>query len=112
MLNISGNNITITKGDTGYINLKIKSPDGTSYHPAEGDIVRCQVRETPDSEEVLIEGEITITHKIVWHIKPSDTNELDLGTYSWDAELEKENGDIFTFIPHSDFIVTEEVTRV
>ena len=106
MLKISGNKILLTRGDSAYITLTL------DYELQEGDEVRVQVRDFPNTGELLFEGniEIGIDNEIIWHIYPSQTSNLEVKSYWWDAQLETSNGDVFTFIPASLFKLMDEVT--
>jgi hypothetical protein len=106
MLKISGNKISLTRGDSAYITLSIDD-----YELNDGDVVRVQVRDIPNTGELLVEGDVDVSgEEIVWHIYPYQTSNLEVKTYYWDAQLETSNGDIFTFIPASPFKLLDEVT--
>lgn len=110
MLKISGNKISLTRGDSAYIALTINMND-SEYTLNDGDKVRIQVRNMPNTGELIFEGNIEISDNlIVWHIYPDQTKSLDVTTYYWDAQLETSSGDIFTFIPASTFKLLDEVT--
>lgn len=118
MLKISKNKIAITRGDSGYIDIGIINlDDGTEYVLQDGDTVQAQVRTVANTGELLVDssmenGKIYIDNngKIVWHIVPDDTRNLDIGTYSYDVQLVTAGEDVFTFIENSPFKVTDEVT--
>lgn len=110
MLKIKGNNISLTRGDSAYITLTINTDNGT-YLLQDGDEVRVQVRDVPNTGELLFEGIVEKTEDgVIWHILPEQTSNLDVKTYYWDAQLQTSNGDIFTFIPASAFKLLDEVT--
>lgn len=112
MLKISGNKISLTRGDSAYITISVNDVDGNPYELGDGDQIRCQVRTAPNTGELVATGEILYQEDgtIVWYLRPSDTSGLDVKKYYWDAQLELSNGDIFTFIPSSIFKLTDEVT--
>lgn len=110
MLKISGNKISLTRGDSAYITLSIETDNGT-YELNDGDKVRVQIRDVPNTGELLVEGDVDVSgEEIVWHIYPAQTSNLEVKTYYWDAQLETSNGDIFTFIPASPFKLLDEVS--
>lgn len=110
MLKIKGNNISLTRGDSAYITLTINTDNGT-YSLQNGDEVRVQVRDVPNTGELLFEGIVEQAEDgVIWHILPEQTSDLDVKTYYWDAQLQTSNGDIFTFIPASAFKLLDEVT--
>ena len=110
-------NITIPKCDSGYLTVTPVSKDGSQVVMGENDIIHIQVRDKP-SDDLLFEGDVypeadgeTGAVEFVWHIRPEDTAEAEVKTYYWDAQVEYENGDTFTFIEMSEFKVTDEVTK-
>mgnify|MGYP006916027032 CR=1 FL=1 len=114
---ISKNKISITRGDSAYLDINIFNEDGTAYTLHDGDTVQAQVRTEPNIGELLIDaslenGKIYVNDNgaIVWHIFPADTRNLEIGTYSYDVQIVTADGDVFTFIEDSDFRVTNEVT--
>ena len=110
MLKISGNKISLTRGDSAYITLTINTENGI-YNLLDGDEVRVQVRDVPNTGELIFDGIIdVINDEIIWHILPRQTSDLEVKTYYWDAQLQTPNGDIFTFIPSSPFKLMDEVT--
>lgn len=111
MLKIIGTNIFLTKGDSASIELTPIYFDGTPYEPQSGDIVRCQIRVSPDKGTLIgswIIGKNS-EDKFIWNILPEDTSSTDSGDYYWDAQLET-GQDVFTFIPVSRFRLLSEVT--
>ena len=113
MLKIKGSKIALTRGDSAYITLvPIMGDSDEQYELQEGDSVHAQIRTVPNTGDLLVEGNILLQEDgtIIWYLRPSDTRNLDIGDYYWDAQLELSNGDIFTFIPSSLFKITDEVT--
>lgn len=112
MLKISGNKILLTRGDSAYITLKIYDADKKEYELNEGDVVNCQVRTAPNTGELVTAGTVMKEEDgtIVWYLQPADTKDLEVKKYYWDAQLTTANGDVFTFITSSPFIITDEVT--
>lgn len=114
MLKIDNSNISITRGDSAYIQFRIKV-NGQEAQLSAKDVIRCQVRQNPD-EDLAFDGDILRDYNdstmIVWHIKPEDTADLDTGTYFWDAQVEYENGDIYTFVNLSKFNILPEITMI
>lgn len=111
MLTTNGTNITITRGDSAYINVVVTDSEGHDYVVGPNDVVRAQVRQDATSSNILFET-IIPSDTMVWHIKPEDTEGANMGrTYVYDVQLETADGDVFTFIPLSNFTVSKEVTR-
>lgn len=116
MLRISKTKISITRGDSAYIEIGINNPDGTDYELQEGDTVQCQVRTMANTGELLIDASIENgklyfeDDVLTWHLVPEDTKDLEIGTYYYDIQLVTAAGDVFTFIENSPFKITDEVT--
>lgn len=106
-------NIWITKGDSGYLTLDIIPTDkyGDVYELTEDDVISVQVRKAPNGGDIVFTAEIVRDDEIFWHIRPADTAELEIGTYVWDGQVALANGDVFSFVPVSDFHVIDEVTE-
>lgn len=111
MLKIRKTKIQLTRGDSAYITLEITDGSGNPIELTENDIVRCQVREQANGGKILFSGEILRDSDLVWYIHPEDTAGMPVKEYRWDAEVEFENGDVFTFIPDSPFELLSEVTE-
>jgi len=109
MYTIDGNNITLTRGDTLYVQINL-TKDGEPYVPQEGDTIRFAMKKTykdPDSE-VLINKQVPID-TLILTIDPDDTKELTMSrSYVYDLELTTSIGEVYTFIAGK-FKLTEEV---
>lgn len=107
---VSGNTIRLTRGDTFKAVVNIFNPDGTVYTPKEGDKVRFAMKQNieDDDTELLIFRDIPIDTMLLV-LYPGDTKELDYGTYVYDIQLTKANGDVDTFITASKLKLTYEV---
>lgn len=105
---VRNNTIYLTRGDTFKAHLTITYPDGSIYTPVEGDSIRFALKETIDDEECLIYRAIPIDTMLLV-LYPTDTQTLEFGTYVYDIQLTKANGDVDTFITASKFKITAEV---
>lgn len=117
MIKIDKTNISITRGDSAYIQFNLKDASGNRVVLTNMDVVRCQVRDDKIDGELVFEGTIEreyVNNTITWHIRPEDTAELDFSddetTYYWDAQVEFRNGDVFTFVDVSKFNILPEIT--
>lgn len=113
MVDVKGTTITITRGDSGAILVKIYNDDKTEYVPVEGDTVRFALKKNYTDAEPLLVKDIPIsTMELI--LAPEDTKNLECGPvrgkYKYDIELVREQGTwVDTFIPRADFLVLEEV---
>lgn len=105
---VNKNTITLTRGDTFKALLTINNPDGTEYTPMEGDSIRFALKENVEDRKCLILKEIP-TDTMLLVLNPEDTEDMEFGTYVYDIQLTKANGDIDTFITASKLKLTEEV---
>lgn len=105
MLDIQGNNISITRGDsTPTPGLVVPIYQGDApYEVADGDTVTIQVRTAPynglgEVPEIVFTGDVTINadRQPVWYISSADTT-IPARTYSWDAQIVLANGDVCTY---------------
>lgn len=110
MIYINKTEIQITRGDSAYLTFNLKDTQGRTVTLSAYDNVRCQVRDQADGN-LLFEGQVERDNDVfVWHIRPENTNDADIGTYYWDAQVEYVNGDIYSFVPVSKFIILPEIT--
>ena len=105
---VNKNTIYLTRGDTFKAHLSINYPDGSVYTPKEGDSIRFALKENIEDEECLIWRDIPIDTMLLV-LYPGDTKELEFGTYVYDIQLTKANGDVDTFITASKLKLTAEV---
>lgn len=105
---VKKNTIFLTRGDTFKAHLTINNPDGTEYTPQEGDTVRFALKENIEDQECLILRDIPIDTMLLI-LNPEDTKELEFGSYVYDIQLTKANGDVDTFITASKLKLTAEV---
>ena len=104
----SNNTIYLTRGDTFKATISISNPDGTPYEPIEGDMVRFALKKDVSDTECLIFKDIPIDTMLL-ELTPGDTKDFEFGTYVYDIQLTKANGDVDTFITASKFKITKEV---
>lgn len=102
------NTIFLTRGDTFKARLTINNPDGSVYTPVEGDKIRFALKENVEDKECLILRDIPIDTMLLI-LYPEDTKSLEFGSYVYDIQLTKANGDVDTFITASKLKLTAEV---
>lgn len=105
---VRNNTIFLTRGDTFKAKITITYPSGAVYTPKEGDSIRFALKEDVEDKECLILRDIPIDTMLLV-INPEDTKELEFGSYVYDLQLTKANGDVDTFITASKFKLTAEV---
>ena len=102
-------NITITKGDTGY--LRLKAP---RYKIKEGDTVKFTVGYVQGvgvQKEKKFQIEGTKEEGIARiKIEPKHTQSMDIGKYHYDIEITTTEKDVFTVIGPCEFEIVGGVT--
>lgn len=98
--------ISLVRGDSLHLKVNIYI-DGEPYTPSNGDTVRFAMKQTYQSNKVLIHKNIPID-SLELHLEPSDTKKLAFGKYVYDIEITFANGDVDTFI-RGEFKLEEEV---
>ena len=105
---VRNNTIYLTRGDTFKATITINYPDGSVYTPKEGDSIRFAMKADVEDTECLILRDIPIDTMLLV-INPQDTKELEFGSYVYDIQHTKANGDVDTFITASKLKLTAEV---
>ena len=115
MYKIVDNTITLTRGDSLYLQINIMMSN-QKYEQVNGDIVRFYLKRNlmnpqrtayRDVEPLITK--IIPNDTMILHLEPSDTKNLDFGNYVYDCEITFSNGDVDTFINNQPFIIGEEV---
>ena len=106
MFKISGNTISITRGDTAFFTLNI-TQNGEPYDYSD-DTVLFTVKSNVYTSDVLLQKQVQYGENVV--ILPSDTNKLNYGEYWYDVQLTTSLGVVDTVITPSRFRVMQEVT--
>ena len=115
MIKITKNKISMTRGDT--LRLLVNLKDGEEdYTPVEGDSIRFAVKGKALNQngsdylddEPLIVKQVDMSTMLLT-LDPADTKSLGFGSYVYDMEITYANGDVDTFIPPTEFVLTPEV---
>lgn len=104
---IKGSVISLTRGDSLILNLSI-SRNCEEYIPSKNDVVRFALKKSITDSTPLILKEANLSNMTI-RLEPSDTKNLNTGTYIYDVELTTSEGYVDTFIGPSKFIITDEV---
>ena len=104
------NDISLTRGDTMTMKIRLTDANGDLYIPGAGDVIRFAVKKDYSdpapliSRNAVIDGsDITIT------VPPGDTANLKFGIYKYDIQLTTGGGVVDTFVERAIFRITEEV---
>lgn len=107
MLKVTGADIQLTRGDTGYFDITIKNPNGSKYVREEGDSLVFTVKPSISSTTSVL---TKLIPNLTLELDPSDTKGLDFKTYKYDIQLTTKTGEVFTVIGPANFTVLSEVT--
>ena len=100
-------NIRITRGDSGLAESELYMDD-VLYEMQEGDRIQLGVKADYDDETCIFVKETT-SNPAVFEFVPSDTKDLEFGTYYYDVQFVAANGFTVTYLEKKKFKVTEEV---
>lgn len=100
--------ISLTRGDTHAVTVRLAYDDGTPYELAEGDVLDLTVRRRLSSEAAVVRK---TGASPLFTFAPSDTRDLAPGTYVYDVQLTQADGTVTTVVGPSDFVLGGDVTR-
>ena len=102
----------MTRGDTEYFTVGVED-DGVVVPLGVGDIIYLSVKRNIHQAEYLIHKKVEefTDGKATIKIESADTRSLKFGTYVYDIQWTKANGDVKTIVRPSDFVVEGEVTN-
>ena len=106
MLIVERNNIHITRGDSALIGLDLFLSDGSIYVKQPGDSLRLNIKRKYTDTVNLLEKPLS---DIAINLTPQDTNSLPYGNYWYDIELTTKDGNVYTVVGPSRFVIREEV---
>ena len=106
-MKIQGTSISMTRGDSESITVRITQGEGLTA----GDRIDFTVRQ---SAEEPIELQKTVTEfpdgDAVIVLRPEDTTPMEFGSYVYDIQLTRADGTVQTIIKPSKFKLEQEVT--
>ncbi len=96
MLSIKNGKISLTRGDSAYINVDLTTSTGEVYEMQAGDTLTLTVRRlADDTSAVLLQTE---SDSAQLHLLPAQTKQLSAGKYSYDIQLVTSSGDVYTVV--------------
>ena len=111
-MKVKGTDLTMIRGDSESITLTLKKDDKViSFN--DGDIIYFTVKQSPDTEKIMLQKiikEFDEDGNCIIEIDPDDTKELAFRSYVYDIQLNQSNGKVTTIIPCSKLVISEEVT--
>lgn len=102
------NRITLTKGDSAKLKLKLYDTQNKLLTLKEGDTAVLTIKQNIDSEDVVLQ--LTVDDAQQFTFAPADTTELECGQYCYDIQVTLADGSVYTVIPPSRFIIARGVS--
>jgi len=99
-------NITLTRGDTGFFEISLVDKNNEPYVPQEGDRLRFALGKSW-GKDTLFTKEIPLDTCIL-ELEPQDTKNLEFKKYKYDVEFTDAQGHVSTVIL-GEFIIDKEV---
>lgn len=108
MLQITGNEIRLTRGDSAEITVELRDSNGVEYELTADDKMTLSVKKYIHSTDYVLQKVSKGTNVI--KILPEDTKTCDFGKYFYDVQLDTADGEVYTIIPPSVFVIDKEIT--
>jgi hypothetical protein len=111
-MTITGTNISMVRGDTEALTVRLLDEEGAQVDFESGDTVYFTMREALGDTITILQKIITgfTDGETVIQINPSDTDELFFKTYVYDIQWTRADGQVKTIVPASNFTILAEVT--
>ncbi len=108
VLKINGTKVSLTRGDTAFLEISLMNENGDPYETALGDALYFRLKQNAFSKGMLLEKQIDLlTMKL--RLDVEDTAGLKFGAYKYEIELVTAEGHHFTVIENADFEVRPEL---
>lgn len=110
-MRIKGTSITMVRGDSEQINVKLQNADGTDLALVTGDTVYMTIKKSIASAASITKT-VTVFNDGVAEIvlSPSDTKTMNYDVYIYDVQVKFADNTVKTVIPESKFTLVAEVT--
>lgn len=108
MLQITGNEIRLTRGDSAEITVELRDNNGEKYELEADDKMTLSVKKYIHSVDYVLQKVSTGTNVIKF--LPEDTKACDYGKYFYDVQTDTADGEVYTVIPPSVFVIDKEIT--
>ncbi len=112
-MKVDGNDISMTRGDSGGIYVRCYDSSNAMVPLVEGDTIYFTVKESAAREDKLIQKVVTEFSEGIAYIPifPEDTKPLRFKRpYIYDVQLTRAGGSVHTIVRPAKFTVLEEVT--
>lgn len=103
------NRITLTRGDSALLKLKLRDNQNKVYTLAPMDTATLTIKENIDSPDIILA--ITADKNAQFEFTPKNTANLACGKYVYDVQVNLADGSIYTVINPAQLIITKGVTE-
>ena len=107
MLNVTKNQIYLTRGDSASLKLELKDVSGNAYTPRTGDSIHFRLKKDVNGD-LLLDKTANISTMTV-ELDPTDTDDLEFSMYRYEVELITSGGKHYTVIENMPFSVGVEL---
>lgn len=105
MMNVTGRDIEITKGDTGAFTITFTGDD----KPSDGCTVEVSLKKTQTSDTPIWEKKLTVSNDAIYVILNQADTDQPFGQYWWDARILFQDGTVYTPMKPASFKVLEVI---
>jgi hypothetical protein len=111
-MTITGTNISMVRGDSESLTIRLFDDSGDQVNIVSGDTVYFTVREALGDTVTILQKVIIgfLNGEAIIEINPSDTDSLFFKTYVYDIQWTRADGQVKTIVPASNFTILAEVT--
>lgn len=113
MLKVQKTTVTFNRGDDVCLVVNVYDSEGQPYVLQEGDKLFFSAKAKAKDQNYAIppkQLEIDSNNRPVIHIEPTDTYDLEFGTYLYDVQMITAQGKSSTIIKPSQLIIEEAIT--
>ena len=108
-INSITNDISLTRGDTMTMKIRLTDTNGDLYIPGAGDVIRFAMKKSyHDATPLITQNAVIDGSDITITLQPGATANLEFGAYRYDIQLTTGGGVVDTFVSGT-FRITEEV---
>lgn len=105
MMNVDGQEIEISRGDTGAFTITFTGED----KPEDGCIAEISLKKTKTSETPIWEKKVTVENDQVSVILIQPDTDLPFGQYWWDVRIIFRDGTVYTPMKPASFKILEVI---
>lgn len=105
MMNIDGQKISISRGDTGMFTITFTGDDA----PEDNCTILVSLKKNRDSEEAIWKKRLTVNNYMVTVALNADDTDQPFGQYWWDARILYRDGTVYTPMSPASFKVLEVI---